>query len=336
LSWGDEEIRFEGSPFPLYPGEVCEKIEPLEILEQNSALRIQATRNLEDQYMKDSKGKPIYRAAGSEWWVFGPATYHPQVGTRIVCRQKPIVIQQGQAIRLRAKKTLIDQTNKPRQTGEEWLHTIPGAYFPGIDEVVVTEVVSPYILTDKVALHLTAIHDFTDRFGTFHTAGSEWLVTSEQSESYLLHIEEAYVAKVAIITLTKREYMVITNPVGPDGKPRYGKQEIRRGETSFFLQPGEVAGEKREVEVLMANEALMVQGLEDHPLGKAGEKFLIIGPKEYWPELNIKILNNKQKIKAPIQLGTYCVWRLDKVAGIAAVAFIGLIMFIWFIRRLFF
>lgn len=46
--------------------------------------------------MKDSKGKPIYRAAGSEWWVFGPATYHPQVGTRIVCRQKPIVIQQGQ------------------------------------------------------------------------------------------------------------------------------------------------------------------------------------------------------------------------------------------------
>lgn len=45
LQWGEEEIRLEQPPFPLYPGEVCEAVRPLEIIEHNTALRIQATRD---------------------------------------------------------------------------------------------------------------------------------------------------------------------------------------------------------------------------------------------------------------------------------------------------
>jgi hypothetical protein len=29
------------------------------------------------------------------------------------------------------------------------------------------------------------------------------------------------------------------NPLGIDGKPRYGQLELRKGEDKFFLKPGE-------------------------------------------------------------------------------------------------
>jgi len=336
LRWGEEEIRLEQDPFPLFAGEICEAVKPLEILEQNNALRIQAVRDFDDKYMKTETGAPVHRKAGSEWWVVGPATYIPQVESRIVCKQKPIVVQQGKAVRLRARKNLIDANGQERVTGEEWLYCNPGAYLPGIDEVVVTETVNPVILTAKDALHLTALREFKDRFGKIHKAGDEWLVTSEQSESYLIHVEERQIAKIQINSLTKREYMIITNPVGKNGVPQYGAQEIRRGETTFFLQPGEIAGEKREVEVLAANEALVVQSLKSHEKPErhqAGERWLITGPKEYWPELHIKI---ERRMAAPFQLGTFCVWRQDVLLLFFVGFFFFLIFLLYLLKRLFF
>ena len=69
---------------------------------------------------------------------------------------------------------------------------------------------------------------------------------------------------VNVTTLTNRQYCVILDPVGKDGKPQLGQKRLVKGEKSFFLQPGErlekgiqnvfVLGEDEGL-ILKANEA---------------------------------------------------------------------------------
>lgn len=43
-----------------------------------------------------------------------------------------------------------------------------------------------------------------------------------------------------VTTLNSRQFAVILNPVDPTtGKPQLGIRKLIKGETSFFLQPGE-------------------------------------------------------------------------------------------------
>ena len=47
------------------------------------------------------------------------------------------------------------------------------------------------------------------------------------------------VGVVNVTTLTNRQYCIILDPVGKDGKPQLGQKKLVKGEKSFFLQPGE-------------------------------------------------------------------------------------------------
>ena len=72
------------------------------------------------------------------------------------------------------------------------------------------------------------------------------------------------VGVVNVTTLTNRQYCIILDPVGKDGKPQLGQKKLVKGEKSFFLQPGErlekgiqnvfVLGEDEGL-ILKANEA---------------------------------------------------------------------------------
>ena len=61
LRHGDEEIRLEQDPFPLYPGEkLSGKVMPLTVVQPNTALRLCALRDFEDV----QEAKKIKRVAG--------------------------------------------------------------------------------------------------------------------------------------------------------------------------------------------------------------------------------------------------------------------------------
>ena len=47
-----------------------------------------------------------------------------------------------------------------------------------------------YTLTTKVALHIHANDNYRDQFGTRRSIGEEWLVTSEDTESYIPDVTE--------------------------------------------------------------------------------------------------------------------------------------------------
>lgn len=97
-----------------------------------------------------------------------------------------------------------------------------------------------YILSEKLALHLRATKTFQDVYGVDRQAGDEWLIEKKHVESHILDAYEYLVKEVQVTVLSSSQYCIVQNPVGENGRPKYGRVELRKGESSFFLQPGEV------------------------------------------------------------------------------------------------
>jgi len=307
LKHGDEEIRFEDpDPFPLYPGEsLYGKVSPLQVVAPNTAIRLRAIRDFEEE----SKEGKIKRNSGDEWLYQGPGTYHPRIEVQVVEIVRAIIIKPNQALRLKARKDTVDVDKKNRKAGEEWLHRKIGAYLPDVNEEVL-ETVQAYVLTDKKALHLRAITTFKDFRGILRKAGEDWIVTIKDAETHIPDIYERVVGEVNITTLTSRQYCVILDPVDAHGKPQLGKRVLVKGETSFFLSPGErLESGIQNVHVLEEEEALLLRARETIEEEKAsikpGERWMIKGPCDYVPPVSVEIIEKRKKIPLDVNEGVY-------------------------------
>jgi major vault protein len=130
-----------------------------------------------------------------------------------------------QALRVRARKETEDRQGVKRVTGEEWLVERVGAYMPGAYEEVL-DVVSAFVLTDKVALHLRAKRTFVDKFNKQRKTGEEWLIKLSDTEAHIPQVDEEVVGVVNITTLTNRQYSVILNPCDENGVPSLGQRKL--------------------------------------------------------------------------------------------------------------
>lgn len=238
LRFGDEEIRLEQDPFPLYPGEkLVSSVSPLQVVPVDAALRLKCMRDFDD--IDPTSGKPVKRDAGDEWLFRGPNTYVPRIEVQVAELIKATIVKENQALKIRAQENCVDQQGTARRAGDEWLVRQQGAYIPGVYERIV-QTVSATTLTEKKALHLRALRSFTDHRGNPRKAGDEWLVTLKDTESHIPDVDEEFVGEVQLTTLSNRQYCVVVDPIDPaTGKNSWGRRELRRGETSFFLQPGE-------------------------------------------------------------------------------------------------
>lgn len=313
LSHGELEIRHAQEPFPLFPGEALSMadncaIRELQVVNANEALRLKATRDFET----DEAGQFF---AGDEWLFEGPATYYPRVDVEILQTVSATLIKPNQALRLRAKKACVDREGVSRAAGEEWLVRSVGAYMPGIDEQVVG-LLHAYVLTESEALHLRATRTFVDEFETPRRAGEEWLVRHDESEAYIPAVYEEVVGLTQLITLTRREYCVVRDPVDEEGKPQLGRRELRKGPDSFFLEPGESleTGGIQSVHVLAEDEALLLRALEAYDdVDKSGvatkrspgDRWMVHGPRDFIPAVEIEIVEKRTAIPLDANEGIY-------------------------------
>ncbi|EGG14463.1 major vault protein [Cavenderia fasciculata] len=320
LRHGDEEIRVAQDPFPLYPGEkLVGKVTALQVVPPLRALRLRALRDF-------TEGK-VTHVAGDEWLYEGPGTYLPRIEVRVEEEIKANIIGPNQALKLRANKACIDRLGTARKAGEEWLVRQSGSYLPGVDEKIV-ETVNAYILTDKKALHLKAIKSFTDESGKTpvqRKAGEEWLVTSSDRETHIADVYETVVSEIAITTLSKRQYCVVLDPVGANGKPQLGQKELRKGEVSFFLRPGESLEGNRinPVYILNDQEALLLRAKETFTDGAethlAGDRWMIYGPTDFIPPVQVEVAEKRTSIPLDDNEGIYVRdIKTGKVASLSA------------------
>lgn len=305
LRHADQEIRLAQDPFPLFPGEVLKQVvTQLKVVPANTALRLRAVLDTEEDGTR--------RVAGDEWLFEGPGTYIPRKEVVVEETIRATVIKPNQAIKLRARKETTDRDGNARVTGEEWLVKKVGAYLPGAYEEVV-DVVDAYVLTEKVALHMRATRTFTDpRTGVTHKNGEEWLIKMEDTEAHIPDVYEEVVGVIKITTLTNRQYCVILDPAGPDGKPQLGQKKLVKGEKSFFLMPGERLEKGiQNVYVLGEDEGLILKAIEaftDPDTGsdrQPGDRWMIRGPLEYVPPVEVDVATKRKAIPLDENEGIY-------------------------------
>jgi len=300
---GDEEIRFEQEPFPLYPGEkLFGKVTPLQVVSPNTALRLRCIRDFADE--NDNR-----KVAGDEWLFEGPGTYIPRIEVQVVEPVKALIVKPNQAIKLRARKSTVDREGKKRDASEEWLIRDAGAYLPGVDEEVV-EILNAYVLTEKRALHLRAIRTFTDVFGKERKAGEEWLVKMEDAETHICDVYEQVVnADIKLTSLSNRQYCFVVDPF-VNGKHLLGHRQLRKGDCSFFLNPGEhLESGIQNIIVLSEEEGILIKARQDFKEGKksfkAGDRWMLYGPMDFVPSVEMEVLEIRRSIPLDENEGIY-------------------------------
>jgi len=303
LKHADLDIRLAQEPFPLYPGEVLKQPRtPLTVVHANSALRLRAILDFE------STDKKTF-VAGDEWLFEGPGTYIPRKEVEVLETVRAAIIKPNQAIKLRARKETLDRQGVARVTGEEWIVKKTGAYLPGAYEEVV-ETVDAYVLTEKKALHMRATRTFTDGKKNVRKNGEEWLITFNDTETHIPDVYEEVVDIVNITTLNNRQYCVVLDPVGADGKPQLGQKKLVKGEKSFFLQPGEKLEKGiQSVYILGEDEGLILKCSEEFKDGEVtrspGDRWMIRGPREYVAPVEVEVANFRKAIPLDNNEGVY-------------------------------
>ena len=300
IRFGRQEIRQSEDytePFPLYPGEQLEKdITSYKIVETNTALIIKAIRDFDDKH------------AGDRWLFKGPGVYIPKIDEEVEKQIEASIIKQNQALKIRAiRDTKVKDV--VRKAGEVWLEREQGAYLPSVDEEIITSIEGK-VLTDKKALHLKATANFTDKYDIKRKAGEEWLVTKDMAEVHIRDVYEEIVGEVKLTTLTKNQYCVVLNPVDKNGVPQLGRRELRRGESTFFLKPGEsLKNGIQSARVLSEHQSLLIQAIENIKDGEetkvSGSKWVIRGPREYIPPAEVEVLEERESIPLDENEGIY-------------------------------
>lgn len=349
LRMGSTEVRLATSePFPLYPGEeivtqktaVCgppaslaasgeaaaridlpKGVYPLEMIRAGEAFHVRCVRDfvchdadiesLQRPPIKHIQGEQVV-VAGSEWCVRGPRLYIPRVEVEVVDCIEAVVVPPNAALRIEAKTNFIDHQGVSRLAGEQWLVREPGAYIQCVEEKIV-ELQKGITLHEDEGIHLVALQDFTDVYGVPRQAGDAWLITQALAPVHILDVQERLVKVVQPIILSRREYTVVMNPVGPDGKTnRFGESEVRRGEQRFFLKPGEVLQDEGVLPIAVASkeEALLLKAKDTFidasgVLHKAGSRWMLHGPAEYVPEEAVEVVEVRKTIALDKNEGVY-------------------------------
>jgi major vault protein len=305
---GDFEIRFNSDypePFALFPGEGI-KTAPtaLTVLKPNTALRLEATRNFEDNNKKKY-------TAGDQWLIRGPCTYYPRVEEKVISFDTAIIIGPQQALRLRARQDFVDRKGVERKTGDEWLIRTSGSFLPDINEESLG-VQQPYTITDKSALQLRALKGFTDFYGIVRKPGEEWIILPTDTSYHILDVFEEFVKSVSVTVLRKNEYCFIADPLDPKTKQnKLGAKVLRVGEKNFFLMPGEsILGKIENAKILQEDAGLLLRAQQEFTddqgvLRKPGERWMIYGPSVYVPVVEVEILESRQRVCLDTNEGVY-------------------------------
>jgi len=314
LNLGHREVRYHRPPFPLYPGEVLGKISgnsilPLEVVQKGMAINLLALDDLVDE-----NGEK--RIAGEEYQLLGPLTYKPRVEAQKIGIVKQIVVKENEALKIKAKKQLVDRHGNKRNNGDIWLMRKAGPYIPTVYEENL-ETIKPFTLTVNKGLHVRSLINHTDIFGKDRKVGDEWLVTLEDTETYIPDVSEEIFQTVNRVVLKQNEYCFILNVADDHGKNHFGKRELRQGVDSFFLNPGESLEKGVQKAYLLAElEAVLLRAFlpfvdtqdPKHPKGKnrvAGERWMIYGPTNYIPTVEIEVLEKREAIALDEQEGIY-------------------------------
>jgi len=304
--WGVIETRTRDQwkkPFPLYPNEKIVINKPMRFIQKEEALHLRAVLNSVDD-------DGVERKIGDEWLFVGPAYYVERYEFELIKEVKSHIITYPNALRVSALRNFTDNTGTNRIAGEEWLIREEGSYLHHVYENVVKEV-KANILDVNTAVQLKALNNFTDNYGKERKAGDQWIVTRQTAPFHICGIYEELVKVIKRVVLNINQYVIIVNPWNEEtNRNDLGQQKLIQGENDFFLRPGEIIGQIKEVNILTKSDALLLQACENFKdetgvERQSREKWMIQGPCRYVPTEHVKIIENRNIITLDKNEGIY-------------------------------
>lgn len=248
--------------------------------------------------------------------IKGPTTFYPRKEHEVVALTKAFTISPLSVASFKAQRNLTDDEGIPRRAGEQWLYRKQGNYLPRNPYILYTGEVKAKLISDFIAIQLRASADFKDIYGVPRKAGESWLVKKEIATTHFVDPYETFVKEVPITIVKDREFCIINNPVEKDESgqrvQKFGGRKLVTGPLSFFLEPLEELedGHPREIYVLKEDEALLLYAEHEFTDSKGeihypGEKWLIKGPGEYIPPIEVRILEVRSAIPLHKNEGIY-------------------------------
>ena len=114
-------MRLERDPFPLFPGEeISVPTTALRVVPVATALRLHVVRDFVDEDTNEQ------RCVGEEYLFEGPGTYIPRKEVKTGQEVKAKIINQNEALKLKAVRETVDRDGNKRVAGEEWMVRKPG------------------------------------------------------------------------------------------------------------------------------------------------------------------------------------------------------------------
>ncbi|KAL4231031.1 hypothetical protein ACF0H5_008614 [Mactra antiquata] len=170
-------------------------------------------------------------------------------------------------------------------------------------------------LTVNTGLRLKALQTLVDVNGVKRLAGEEWLLTGEEQDEYYPQIGVEVVSSENRVVLRSGQFCVVLDPVDKKFKPQFGRRELRKGCSSFFLHPGEKIEKGIQSSfVLSEDEAIIVVAREEFKdtnlqgksvVRKCGERWMIYGPVEYIPCIEVEVIDKRKQIPLSKNEGIY-------------------------------
>ncbi|KAG8341914.1 putative major vault protein [Trypanosoma vivax] len=309
LRVGEEEIRLEQQPFPLFPGEELKVVDgewlfQLQVIGADRGYHVRCVSGFVDE----ERGAVL---PGKEWIVPGPKTYIPRVEVEVLREIEAYIIRPNMALKLRALADFTDSNGMTRRAGEEWLIRDTCAYLPQIEEKVMGTV-EGVVLTETEGIHLQAQNTFVDVQGKKRVAGEQWLVTNKECQTYIPDVHEKIISTAKVVVLDAQQFCVVADPVDDNRVNQFGKKEMRKGKLSFFLHPGErLVGGVQPVITVGKDEALLLQAVGSFTeessarLRTPGETWMLHGPVEYTPNVDVVVLEHRGVIALDKNEGIY-------------------------------
>lgn len=303
--WGIAEVRTRdtwNTPFPLYPYEEISPIKEMKFISQDVALHLKAILPFKDDF-GDHK-------IGDEWLLKGPLYFLQRPEILLVKEVYSYTIIKPNALRVGATRNFTDLNGISRIAGEEWLIFEEGNFMPNVYEEVKGQVTA-VILDENTSIHLKAKYKFKDVYGESRNAGDEWIITREKFSYHTPGIFEEVVGVEKRIVLNINEYVVIENPYNEKSKKNdLGKLKLIKGDSNFFLNPGEVMRPIQKVYILTDQDALLLQAIESYTDESkqefsCGELWMINGPCRYVPPVKVKVIEKRKIIPLDKNEGIY-------------------------------
>ncbi|OAF65170.1 hypothetical protein A3Q56_07120, partial [Intoshia linei] len=305
LQYGKRVILFHQEPFALYPGEkLIQEVTPMHYIKRNTILRLKVLMEYVDG---DKLMKP-----GNEFYLSGPQLYVPKIELKFVEILKCITIKNAGAAHFKALNDVDDDGfGKSRIKGEEWMILGPNKFYPHRDILYLYTTTPIEIFRNNHFLFIQCTSNFEDMFGIARVAGDQWVVSSEDTLLYYKSNNETILETVNPKYLDIDQYLNVTI-MEKNKDAEFSKPKLERiiGPCYYHWSIGSTVGPQEKMVLLKRYEAVKVIASkdiidEDKVERKAGEKWLVKGPRLYMPPLYVKVVDKCETHVLSVDKGIY-------------------------------